>query len=58
MDIGWEINLSERKNCNSIPFSCSVVVQINTELDQFYTFIYSKVKNIFSAFANKLHLGL
>lgn len=58
MDIGWEINLSERKNCKSIPFSCSVAVQINTELDHFYTFIYSKVKNIFSAFVQQIAFGI
>lgn len=58
MDIGWEINPSVRKNCNSIPFFCSVVIQINTELDQFYTFIYSKVKNKYSAFAQQIAFGI
>lgn len=58
MDIGWEINPSVRKNCNSIPYSCSIAIKINTELDQFYTCIYSKVKKLFSAFAQQIAFGI
>lgn len=58
MEILCEINPSVRKTCNSIPFSCSVIIKINTELDQFYTIIYSKVKNIFSAFAQQIAFGI